>query len=79
MIPLLPTFFHPPHPPHHPPPFIFQTTAVVGVALSCFKVKVPFIVAIKQEQPWENERARIPGESAGGGWGGGGERRDTER
>lgn len=47
------------------PPFIFQTTAVVGVALSCFKVKVPFIVSIKQEQPWENERARMPGESGG--------------
>lgn len=39
----------------------------MGVALSCFKVKVPFIVAIKQEQPWENERARMPGESGGGG------------
>lgn len=68
----------PPPPPHSPillPPFIFQTTAVVGVALSCFKVKVPFIVAIKQEQPWENERARMPGESAGGGK----KRRDTER
>lgn len=48
-----------------PPPFIFQTTAVAGVALSCLKVKVPFIVAIKQEQPWENERARMPGESGG--------------
>lgn len=26
----------------------FQMIVVVGVALSCFKVKVPFIVAIKQ-------------------------------
>lgn len=67
MIPLPPRILPPPPPPHSPPPFIFQTTVVVGVALSCFKVKVPFIVAIKQEQPWEKERARMPGESAGGG------------
>lgn len=74
MIPLLPHIL-----PSSSPPFIFQTTAVVGVALSCFKVKVPFIVAIKQEQPWENERARMPGESAGGGGGGGGGRREEIR
>lgn len=70
--PPTPTFSHP------PPPFIFQTTAVVGVALSCFKVKVPFIVAIKQEQPWENERARMPGESAGRRGGGREEKRYGE-
>lgn len=50
-----------------PPPLIFQMIVVVGVALSCFKVKVPFIVAIKHsscgrkkalEWPREGEKRR---------------------
>ncbi len=35
----------------------------VGVALSCFKVKVPFIVAIKHSRFGRKKRAGTPRES----------------
>lgn len=36
--------------------------AGVGVALSCFKVKVPFIIAIKHGRCGRNKRAGMPKE-----------------
>lgn len=34
----------------------------VGAALSCFKVEVPFIVAIKHSRCWRKKRAGTPRE-----------------